>query len=65
MGYSADSIPDHLLHPDAKTQFVLWLNSIPLDQSAKRSLIAAWTRATNSTFSLLDYAAANLPSGKG
>jgi len=52
---SISDIPKYLLKPEAKIDFIAWINTFPLDDSAKRKLISRWTDSTGARFSMADF----------
>lgn len=56
MGRSTDGIPIELLNNPDKEAFINWLTPLPLTNSGKRAIIAAYREATQITFTAADYA---------
>lgn len=52
---SLTDIPNDLLKPEAKIEFIGWLNLYPMADSAKRKYISLWITTTGSTFTKADY----------
>lgn len=55
-----DDIPMHLRGTGNQVQFLLWVNSLPVEAWVKRSLTNIWQKLYSVRFSASDYTKAGL-----
>ena len=60
---SLADIPDRLLAGSLKTDFLLWLASIPIDTATRHALMHIWTKATDTPFTLAQASCFARPTG--